>query len=455
MLQTQLEKFIKDTQHPEKNFDVGYEYEHIGQYASAIGYYLSCADKTNSDKLAYECLLRIAKCYFGQGDRNAHEENSLLMAVELLPKRVEAYHSLANFYERTSDMKKCLVYAKLGLELGNDIVSQEVIEPLYTDVGYKGLYQLKFEQGVGLWWVGRFNESRAVFLELLEDPTVCEEYIGMVEYNLANVLVQEKLDIVLQGPYDSYALDTAHQYITLPFVNNVIISCWENDDVPKIKHSGIKVVQSPEPDNRGTGNRNLQIVSSLAGVKRSTAQYVCKMRNDQRYTLDSMWKMNEVFNKNFDKKIPKGAKGRIFTAGYFKEFPFHPRDHLFWGHRQDLIDLFSTPLEPIGLHEKLNMEKVELSHLYDCFIRNESYIGAHYCARFNSKIKKYLLMPERYLYDGAPFMKEVMDVSNDILDKVFQCFPREGIDLAWPTYGWEHYPYENQATEFGESWCDE
>ena len=455
MLQTQLEKFIKDTQHPEKNFDVGYEYEHIGQYASAIGYYLSCADKTNSDKLAYECLLRVAKCYFGQGDRNAHEENSLLMAVELLPKRVEAYHSLANFYERTSDMKKCLVYAKLGLELGNDIVSQEVIEPLYTDVGYKGLYQLKFEQGVGLWWVGRFNESRAVFLELLEDPTVCEEYIGMVEYNLANVLVQEKLDIVLQGPYSSYALDTANQYITLPFVNNVIISCWENDDVPKIKHSGIKVVQSPEPDNRGTGNRNLQIVSSLAGVKRSTAQYVCKMRNDQRYTLDSMWKMNEVFNKNFDKKIPKGAKGRIFTAGYFKEFPFHPRDHLFWGHRQDLIELFSTPLEPIGLHEKLNMEKVELSHLYDCFIRTESYIGAHYCARFNSKIKKYLLMPERYLYDGAPFMKEVMDVSNDILDKVFQCFPREGIDLAWPTYGWEHYPYENQATEFGESWCDE
>lgn len=109
-----------------------------------------------------------------------------------------------------------------------------------------------------------------------------------------------------------------------------------------------------------------------------------------------------------------------------------------------MIKLFDIPLEDKGLHEKLNIEKVELSHLYDCFIRTETYIAAHYYARFDPSIKKYLLMPERYLYDDAPFMEETMAVSNKWKKKIFKSFPRKGIDLEWPTYDWTTYPYDNQ-----------
>ena len=57
--------------------------------------------------------------------------------------------------------------------------------------------------------------------------------LDMIEYNISQCLVHGKLDIVLQGPYSDYALDTAYQYLDLNFVNEVIISCWEDDIVPE------------------------------------------------------------------------------------------------------------------------------------------------------------------------------------------------------------------------------
>ena len=130
-LQDMLEKYIHNSGHAESNFDMGYEYEKIGQTAAAIGFYLSCADKTEKDDLAYECLIRMSLCYKTQGGRAAHEENSLLMAVELLPDRPEAYHALAMYYESQTSWKQSLSYAQMGMAHTSDDNS-----PLYTDVGY-------------------------------------------------------------------------------------------------------------------------------------------------------------------------------------------------------------------------------------------------------------------------------------------------------------------------------
>ena len=59
-IQNKIEEYILDPDEPTNSFAVGYEYELIGQYASAMGYYLKCAELTDDDKLAYECLLRKA-----------------------------------------------------------------------------------------------------------------------------------------------------------------------------------------------------------------------------------------------------------------------------------------------------------------------------------------------------------------------------------------------------------
>ena len=456
-LQTMLEKYIFSPYHPESNFDIAYEFEKIGQTAAAIGFYLSCADKTTSDVLVYECLLRMAKCYNTQKGRAAHEENSLLMAAELLPERPEAYHALAIYYEGQTSWKQSLLHAGIGMKHTTDDNPS-----LYTDVGYPGRFSLEFQQAVALWWVGRFTESRALFREVLKGPELSDDYIELVEYNINQLVINGKLDIVLQGPYSDTVLETAYHYLQLPFVNDIVISCWEDDEVPVIDHTHIHVVQSAYPASSGTGNRNLQLVSSLAGVKQSCAQYVAKMRNDQRYDLDSMTTMNEYFNDHCDdKKInyehnKDKPNNPIFVAGYFKDFPFHPRDHLFWGHRCDLIDLFSCPLEAVALEEKLNIKDVsELSHMYDCFVRTESYIGTHYCSNFDTKIKKMLLSPDKYLYDDAPLIDEAMKLSKNLSKKVFKSFPRKGIDLEWFKYGWDTYKYENQKKEFSERWAED
>ena len=51
-----LEFFIKNPGDNLNKFWLGYEYEKIGHMSSAMGYYLSCAENSDSDLLAYECL---------------------------------------------------------------------------------------------------------------------------------------------------------------------------------------------------------------------------------------------------------------------------------------------------------------------------------------------------------------------------------------------------------------
>jgi hypothetical protein len=70
----------------------------------------------------------------------------------------------------------------------------------------------------------------------------------------------EKIDIVIQGPYTDYTDYVAECYLEIPFINNVIISCWENDKTP-IQKRRVKFVRSKYPISPGTDNKNMQIVS--------------------------------------------------------------------------------------------------------------------------------------------------------------------------------------------------
>ena len=63
----ELLQLINDPYNDMNNFEIGYSYEKIGQTASALSYYLRCAEFTENDHLAYECLLRMALCLSQQG----------------------------------------------------------------------------------------------------------------------------------------------------------------------------------------------------------------------------------------------------------------------------------------------------------------------------------------------------------------------------------------------------
>lgn len=183
-----LRNYIDDPT-PENMFYVAQEYEAFGQTASAIGFYHQCAERTNNDALSYECLLRMSICYREQGDRKAHEKNSLLMAIALIPDRPEAYFLLSLVCERIAhndDHQRwwdSYTYACIG-----ESVADNSHQPLQSDIDYYGPHFFLFQKAVTLWWVGRCDESRELFQQLSKRKDYPKQVQELIEDNLVNLM---------------------------------------------------------------------------------------------------------------------------------------------------------------------------------------------------------------------------------------------------------------------------
>ena len=461
-IQTLLNKYIQDPLNPESNFWLAWEYDKIGQNAPALSYYLRCAELSDDPNLVNECLIKTWLMVNRTTRRPAYEYNQLLTAITQNPKRPEAYFFLSRLHSSKSEWKQAYYYASAGLEL-----CDFELPAFNTEVEYKGKIGLLFQKAYTSWYVGQRDEAKNLWKQVYQSPDTPPDYLKTATENLLKFGIDikqlnksndnQKIDIVLQGQYSAYALETAKSYLELSFVNKVIISCWQTDTVPIVVPENIQIIQNPLPKVNGTGNRNLQIVSSYGGLSYVTSTYAVKMRNDQRYDLQSMEKMYLFFNENKERLITfendeTRPKNRILVGGMFEGFPFHPRDHIFWGHIDDLKDIFDMPLEPRGIEDIVHMKREDYWKYYDCYIRTESYIGSHYCSKFNEKIKKYLLKPDQYLFDGAPKYNEALHLSETLSKQVFKSFPRKDINLEWDKYNWSEYPYNSQYNRFNERW---
>lgn len=254
----------------------------------------------------------------------------------------------------------------------------------------------------------------------------------------------DKFDIIVQGKYYDFTSSIVEEYLNLPFVNKVIVSCWEDDFVDIESSDRTEIIKNKYPEISGNGNRNYQIISSLSGLKRSTSKYSIKIRSDQKYTCESMIKMYNFFISNYI-----NSSQVIFVSGIYPDLLFHPRDHVFWGETSSLINLFDIPIERNGITEIINIPKENLGEYYDCFIRTETYLGSHYCARFDSKIYRMILKSSEYLYDNAPKWNDAKIISDNITFKIFKSFPKNLIDFNWlgktewniPGIPWTLQPY--------------
>lgn len=166
----------------EKNFALAEEYMKQGQHASAAGFYLRAAEhgyKTHP-LIAYTSLLQMVLCWLKQGDRTRTVHNNLLQAIAFLPTRPEAYFLLSRIYERNKEYQQCYTYAELGLLYATTTYHQ----PLPGYVEYNGSYCLIFEKAVAGWWLGRKEESKALFQHLLDDHQMTQEYVNGCINNL-------------------------------------------------------------------------------------------------------------------------------------------------------------------------------------------------------------------------------------------------------------------------------
>ena len=178
-LQTFLLEFIKDPEDYKNNFNLGVYYDNIGQTASAVSYYLRCAERTDSDVVKYQCILRSGLCFSVQGCRNTTVKGLFQHAVALLPDRPEGYYLLSRFYEREENYHDSYLIASIG-----EKVAKKYVQPLVLNVEYPGFYGILFQKAVASWWVGLCDESRNLFLDLSENYKLDDIHKQAVENNL-------------------------------------------------------------------------------------------------------------------------------------------------------------------------------------------------------------------------------------------------------------------------------
>ena len=171
-----------DSYNPEKNFALANAYYDQGQYSSAAGFYLRAADRgyQTHTLLAYTSLIKMALCFSKQGSRSSTVYQTLLQAVSLLPGRPEAYFHLSRIHERNKEWQRSATFAELGL--ANHLADYN--SPLPSYVEYNGMYCLLFEKAVCGWWLGRKEESKALFDHLLDNYEMSSEYVNGCLNNL-------------------------------------------------------------------------------------------------------------------------------------------------------------------------------------------------------------------------------------------------------------------------------
>lgn len=179
-----IEKLVidlsRDPFNPDLNFDVAEEYLRLNQTASAVSFYLRCAEYSSENNLkAYTSLIRMAQCFEDQNGRELSVSNCLLQAVAYDDSRPEAYFKLSQFYERAGAWQESYTWASVGYGWGK-LCSED---KLPADIGYYGDYCNKFQMAIAAWWIGRKVESLSMLYELSTmqlDPT----YRDAVLYNL-------------------------------------------------------------------------------------------------------------------------------------------------------------------------------------------------------------------------------------------------------------------------------
>lgn len=472
-----LTEYSKDTENAEINFKIGLWYEYHNHDAAALSFFLRSAERFEKKDYAYEALIHGAYCYDRQGTRDMTAKGIFQQALCLLPDRPEAYYHLSNFCRKRSLWQECYIYSSTALQFAKF----ENNETLKTDVHYPGKFAIMFEKAVAAWDWGKIEESYSLIKEIKKNYILPEKYEKEInefserfkknewfftdEYKniLNNLSCNEdlnktqpemendigKIDIVLAGHYDDSTDEIINSYLKLDFINNIIVSTWEGQGMSGYDSNRVQFIRIPKPETPGTDNRNLQIATANAGLKAVTTKYCAKMRTDQLYDQDSMINMYSYMlnNRKFD--------DQIFVAGIYPNLLFHPRDHIFWGRTCDVRELYDVPLEYNGLADKIKVTKENLYKYYPFFVRNETYLGARYCSKFNETINIMILEPEKYLHDNCEGWSQAHQISQNVVHRAFKPFPRTGIDLKWSRKGLDNYPYDKQKMGYGECWAED
>lgn len=197
--------------------------------------------------------------------------------------------------------------------------------------------------------------------------------------------------IVVQGPVVPYttayvvrAMSARHPDATL------VLSTWDDtaaELVDAVRPWTDEVVLTPRPALAGIQNRNLQIVSTRAGIARAIergATTVLKTRTDLAVLQQEIFAQARWWLDRLDAAPAQGVgqRDRLIVPTSFtrKYLLYHPSDLVMLGHAEDLQRYWSAPLDPRS-GSLLDAEWLDrpLADVNLAGNPTESYLGLAFC----------------------------------------------------------------------------
>ena len=197
--------------------------------------------------------------------------------------------------------------------------------------------------------------------------------------------------VVVQGPVMKGV--TAHVLRILTALNPdslVLLSTWNDTDPALLAEASAvadHVVTSVRPRVTGVQNRNLQIVSTRAGVERAIelgARTILKTRTDLAILGQSVFDRAERWLQTFDASTARrfGLRNRLIVPSNYtrKYLLYHPSDLTMLGAAEDMALYWSVPLDPRSgeLHSVASPDAT-LSAVNLAGHPAESYLGLEFC----------------------------------------------------------------------------
>lgn len=193
-------------------------------------------------------------------------------------------------------------------------------------------------------------------------PKEAEEVLPVIYHSA----IEREIAIVMQGPIkkeDDFTVETVKIYSRIFPGAKVFVSTWEDEDAKSIRLlkalENCCVILNKKPAHGGIGNRNFQIVGTIAGImaaEQEGKKYILKTRSDVRICnpefLQKMYRLVHEYPCQDTKSIGQKMRLVVFNAFVFQ--PYYFSDFYGFGYLEDMKRFWNSTQEaqddPKGAH---------------------------------------------------------------------------------------------------------
>jgi len=172
-----------------------------------------------------------------------------------------------------------------------------------------------------------------------------------------------EISVVVQGPIVDDPISPDREKLTSRCLKNIrkflpgaeiILSTWKDSNLDGLEYD--IVVENDDPGSyyrndffKVLNNVNRQIVSTKNGIFKANKKYVLKLRSDVILESANFLKYFAKYKKKSDQF--NILKERVLACTFFsrnprwlRPYPFHPSDLVFFGLKEDLVNIWDIPL---------------------------------------------------------------------------------------------------------------